>query len=112
MIPGLEHEEMQFIDSISRDMTDEELTTFASVYNSKRKSPDTILIGCILGLFPGVAGIQRFLINQIGMGILYLFTAGLCLVGTIVDLVNYKKLAFEYNQKMAYESIQMMKFMR
>ena len=46
LIPGLEHEEMQFIDSISRDMTDEELTTFASVYNSKRKSPDIVPVYC------------------------------------------------------------------
>ncbi len=92
-------------------MSDEELETFASLYNGKRKSPDTILIGGVLGLFL-VAGVQRFMINQIGMGILYLFTAGLCFVGTIVDLVNYRRLAFEYNQKMAYEAIQMLKMMR
>jgi hypothetical protein len=37
------------------------------------------------------------------MGILYLLTGGLCLIGTIVDLINYKNLAFEYNQKVAQE---------
>lgn len=31
---------------------------------------------------------------QIGMGLLYLFTAGLRLVGTIMDLVTHKRLAF------------------
>ena len=32
------------------------------------------------------------------MGILYFLTGGLCLIGTIVDLVNHRSLAFEYNQ--------------
>jgi TM2 domain-containing membrane protein YozV len=51
------------------------------------------------------AGIHRFLIGQIGMGILFLLTGGLCLIGTIVDAINHKKLAFEYNQEMIAESI-------
>ena len=38
------------------------------------------------------------LLGQIGMGLLYLFTAGFCLIGTIIDVVNHKKLAFRYNQ--------------
>jgi hypothetical protein len=37
------------------------------------------------------------------MGLLYLFTGGLCLIGTIVDLVNYQSLAFDYNRKIADE---------
>jgi TM2 domain-containing membrane protein YozV len=51
------------------------------------------------------AGIHRFLIGQIGMGILFLLTGGLCFIGTIVDAINHKKLAFEYNQEMIAESI-------
>jgi hypothetical protein len=47
------------------------------------------------------------MVGQIGMGILYLFTGGLCIVGTIVDTINHKKLAFEYNQQMAIESLAM-----
>jgi len=43
------------------------------------------------------------------MGILYLFTGGLCLIGTIVDVINHKQLAFEFNQQMAMESITMVK---
>ena len=37
------------------------------------------------------------------MGILYVFTGGLCLIGTIVDLVNHRQLAFDYNIKIANE---------
>jgi hypothetical protein len=38
-----------------------------------------------------------------GRGLLYLFTLGLCFIGTIVELVNHKKLAFEYNSKVAQQ---------
>jgi hypothetical protein len=37
------------------------------------------------------------------MGILYFFTAGLCFIGTIVDLINHKQIALEYNIKIANE---------
>jgi TM2 domain-containing membrane protein YozV len=53
--------------------------------------------------FVGVAGVHRFITEQIGLGILYFFTGGLCLIGTIVDLVNYQNLAFEYNRRVAHE---------
>lgn len=106
ILPGLDYEELIFLESITKDMPDDKLRTFASLYNGKRKSPDTIMIGAIIGLL-GIGGIQRFLVGQIGMGILFLFTAGLCYIGTIIDLVNYKKLAFEYNQQMAQEALQM-----
>jgi TM2 domain-containing membrane protein YozV len=57
---------------------------------------------CLVGIF-GIAGIHRFLVNQIGMGVLYLLTAGLCFIGTIVDAVNYQTIAFEYNRQVASE---------
>ncbi|MGZ3891144.1 MAG: TM2 domain-containing protein, partial [Mucilaginibacter sp.] len=59
--------------------------------------------------FFAVAGIQRFVLGQIAMGILYLFTGGFCLIGTIVDLVNNRSLTLEYNQKMVYEAFQVAK---
>jgi hypothetical protein len=40
---------------------------------------------------------------------LYFFTVGLCFIGTIIDLINHKTLAFEYNQRMVFESLQMVK---
>ena len=67
-----------------------------------------MLIFCIVG-FCLVPGIQRFITGQMGMGMLYLFTGGLCLIGSIVDLVNHKDLAMEFNQKMVFESLQMAK---
>ena len=77
-------------------------------YMNKRKSSQDMLIFCIVGLCL-VPGLQRFITGQIGMGLLYLFTVGLCFVGSIMDLINHKDLAMEYNRKMAYESHQIAK---
>src|SRR5665213_3437621 len=87
-------EELITINSRVQGFSDDELTHFAMIYRSKRKDPQTILLLCLLGLV-GFAGIHRFVIGHIGMGILYFFTGGLCLVGTIVDAINHKDLAME-----------------
>ena len=102
ILPEIESEEAVFIDSLLKDKSDEQLKNFAMLYHNRRREPQLILFTALLG-FLGISGIQRFMINQIGMGILYFLTAGLCLIGTIVDLINYKNLAFEYNQRVAIE---------
>src|ERR1051326_7566778 len=96
-------EELITINSRTKGFSDDELTHFCMIYRSKRKDPQTILLLCLLGLL-GVAGIHRFVIGHIGMGILYFFTAGLCLVGTIVDAINHKTLTLEYNAQMISEN--------
>ncbi len=102
IMPFLEGEEMIFVQGLVKDMNDNQASLFANIYSSRRRDPTMILLTACVG-FLGISGIHRFLLGHIGMGILYIFTAGLCLIGTIVDLVNYKKLAFEYNQKVAQE---------
>ena len=102
VLPELTGEEMLYVQSLLKDMDDEKARMFASVYRTRRKDPQMILITALLG-FVGLAGVHRFILGDIGMGILYVFTVGLCFIGTIVDLVNHQKLAFENNQKMANE---------
>jgi TM2 domain-containing membrane protein YozV len=102
VMPELTGEEMLFVQNLIQGLDDEKARSFASVYRSRRREPQLILFTALLG-FIVVAGVHRFLMNQIGMGILYLLTGGLCLIGTIVDLVNYQKLAFEYNRQIATE---------
>ena len=106
LVPAIEGEELIFLQSLTKDLREEKLFDFITVYNGKRRKTDQILLGCVLG-FVCVGGIQRFMVGQTGMGLLFLFTGGLCLIGTIVDTVNHKKLAFEFNQKMARESMAM-----
>ena len=100
-------EELITINSRTKGFSNDELEQFCIIYRSKRKDPQLILILCLLGLV-GVAGVQRFFIGHIGMGILYFFTAGLCFVGTIIDAVNHKNLAMEYNAKMITETMSML----
>jgi len=100
LLPEIMGEEQMYISSIIKNMDDKQAFQFANIYRTRRKDPQTILLVTLVG-FLGISGIQRFLTDQIGMGILYLLTGGLCMIGTIIDLVNYKKIAFEYNQKQA-----------
>ncbi len=104
-------EELVTINSRIKDFNDDEVSQFCMIYRSKRKDPQLILILCLLGLV-GVAGVQRFVIGNIGLGILYFFTAGLCFVGTIVDAINHKSLAMEYNAKMITETLSMLNMVR
>ncbi|HMN24472.1 MAG: TM2 domain-containing protein [Ignavibacteriaceae bacterium] len=102
LLPSLEGEEMSYVQSLIKDMTDTQAQQFAMAYSARRKDPTTILILALVG-FVGFAGLHRFMLNQIGMGILYFLTGGLCLIGTIIDLVNHRKLAFEYNSTVAQQ---------
>jgi hypothetical protein len=44
-------------------------------------------VAFVLCLLVGVFGIHRFYLGHIGMGILYLLTAGLCGIGWLVDII-------------------------
>lgn len=102
-LPELEGNEQVEVASLMRGMSDEQVEQFAHVYRSRRKDPQTVLLLTLLGLFV-VAGVQRFYVGQIGMGVLYLLTGGLCFVGTIVDIVKHKEIAAEHNVKQAREA--------
>jgi TM2 domain-containing membrane protein YozV len=106
--PGITPEEMGFLQQGTAELTENQKKYFYMVYSGKRKSPQDILIFTIIGFF-GVAGIQRFVVGEVLMGLLFLFTGGFCAIGTVVDLINHKTIAADYNRKMAYESYQMAK---
>ena len=107
-LKGITPEEFSYLQQLMDGMTPEQAQNFVMFYSGKRQSPTDILIFTLLG-FVVVAGIQRFMTRQIGMGILYLLTGGLCFIGTIVDVINHKSLAMEYNQQVALECAQMIK---
>ncbi len=100
-----------FLQQVMNDLPPEKTNQFIALYSGRRKKPADLLIFCLLG-FVGVNGVQRFVVGQPAMGLLFFFTGGLCLIGTIVDIINHKKLAFEYNQKAAFESAAIIKAFR
>ena len=108
LIPAVDADELSFLQAFTKDLEEDKLHLFISLYNGKRKKSETILLCCRLG-FVGFAGIHRFVIGELGMGILYFFTGGLCLIGTIVDVINHKALTFKFNQRMAREAMGMVK---
>jgi TM2 domain-containing membrane protein YozV len=107
-MPEIMGEEQMYISSIIKNLDEQKAQQFANIYRARRRDPQVILLVTLVG-FLGIAGIQRFLTDQIGLGILYLLTGGICMIGTIIDLVNYKKIAFEYNQKQAAQIAMMIK---
>jgi hypothetical protein len=74
-LSGISAEEIGFLQQATSDLSENQQKYFFMVYSSKRKSPQDLLIFTLIGFF-GVAGIQRFMVGQIGMGILYFFTGG------------------------------------
>ena len=109
-LKGMGPDEYSYLQQILAGMDARQSQNFVAFYSTRRKDPQEILLFTLLG-FLGIAGIQRFIIGDIGMGILYVLTAGLCFIGTIVDVVNHKTLTFEYNRKAANESAQLVKMM-
>jgi len=101
-IPEAKGNEMYFLDELLKTLDDVQAEDFSNIYRARRRDPQLILITTLLG-FVLIAGIQRFLTNNIGLGILYVFTGGLCLIGTVVDAINYDNIAFEYNRRIAEE---------
>lgn len=58
------------------------------------KDPTTVLL---ISIFLGSLGIDRFMIGDIGMGILKLLTCGLCGILTIVDWFTISKKTKQLN---------------
>jgi TM2 domain-containing membrane protein YozV len=109
-LKGMGLEEYSYLKQVVSGMNPRQTQNFVLLYSGRRKDPQEILLFTLLG-FLGVAGIQRFIIGQMGMGILYILTVGLCFIGTIVDVVNHKSLTLEFNRKVAYESAELVKVM-
>ncbi|MBP1640815.1 MAG: rane protein [Bacteroidetes bacterium] len=106
MLPGMQPDELIFVQTLTEDMSEKQMSQFVLLYAARRKEYTTMLICTLIGFF-GVAGIQRFVLGEIGMGILYIFTGGLCCIGTIVDLINIRDMTFRYNKKQATEAATM-----
>ena len=67
---------------------------FAMVSCIELKDPTTLLL---ISLFLGGLGVDRFMLNDTGMGVLKLLTGGVCGVLTIVDWFNVQKKTREMN---------------
>lgn len=69
-------------------------TKFSLISTIEMKDPTTILL---ISIFLGVLGIDRFMVGDVGLGILKLLTAGCCGILTIVDWFTISKKAKDVN---------------
>lgn len=99
-LPEIDGDEQIAVARLLQSMTDAQAEQFAHVYRSRRKDPTLVLAFSLVG-FLGVAGVQRFYLDQVGLGLVYLFTWGLCGLGTLLDAVRYKSIALAYNRERA-----------
>lgn len=94
--------------TININNSNDSVNTNTNVNNSgfgvlpPRKSKMLALILCLLG-FIGFAGIHRMYVGKVGSGVLYFFTFGFCLIGTIIDLISIVSGGFRdsYGQPLA-----------
>ncbi|MFV0605805.1 MAG: TM2 domain-containing protein [Niabella sp.] len=110
MFPDMNAEELHSIQALMQGMSETQQQNFLSVYKSKRRDRTLMLVLAIIGFF-GPAGIHRFLSGDIGLGILYLLTIGLCFIGTIVDIVNINSITLKYNLSQATEAANMVRML-
>lgn len=67
---------------------------FAMVSTIELKDPTTLLL---ISIFLGGLGVDRFMLGDIGMGILKLLTGGCCGILTIIDWFTIQKKTRELN---------------
>src|ERR1044072_2725718 len=97
-LPELDEPERSFIERLTAEMSHEDIQQFAAAYRQVRKDPQTVRLMAIIGIV-AIPGLHRFWLGHLGIGLLYLLTWGLVLIGTITDIVNYRELAFNYNRQ-------------
>jgi|TARA_B100000315_G_C14183750_1_gene410117 TM2 domain-containing membrane protein YozV len=108
LFPKADPQEQLFLNGLVKEMSEDALSTFAVTYNAQRKDSTTVLILTLLaGL--GIAGVNRFYLGQIGMGVLFLLTGGFCFVGSLIDLFRHKTLTSQVNQQKALELAMLVK---
>ena len=85
---------------LTAGMTDQQKFAFQAQYGAVRK--DRVLI-LVISIFLGGLGIDRFLVGDIGLGLLKLFTGGVCGVFWIIDLFLITGRVDDYNRQKAHE---------
>ncbi|MCU0404195.1 MAG: NINE protein [Chitinophagaceae bacterium] len=109
-IPDLQPEELAVLNELMQGLDERQKEQLIMFYRTKRKDKQTMILLAAIG-FLGVAGVHRFIIGDIALGILYIFTLGFCFIGTIIDIVNIGQMTNDFNRKQAVESANLVRMM-
>ena len=83
-------------------LTDQQKQMFMAQYAAESKDRTTLLL---LSIFLGKFGVDRFMMDDVPMGLLKLFTLGCCGVLWIIDICTITKRVDEYNRLKAQQII-------
>jgi TM2 domain-containing membrane protein YozV len=96
----LSDSERIYIQNLIAQIPLQQAEVFLIEYRKRRKDPQTVLLSAVIGLV-ACPGFQRFWLGEVGMGLLFLFTAGFLAMGSIIDLCTYRTLARCHNERVA-----------
>ena len=109
-MPDLQPEELAVLNELMHNLSEKEKEQFLMLYRTKRKDKQTMILLAAIG-FLGIAGIHRFIIGDIALGVLYILTLGFCFIGTIIDIVNIGQMTNDFNRKQAIEAANLVQMM-
>ena len=104
VLPELEGQELASIAALVGPLTEQQGLMFGQGYRGRRKSIATAWILYAI-LLLGFAGIHRFYLRSIGLGVVYLLTWGFCGIGLIIDLFLINSLTRSHNAAVAHEML-------
>lgn len=84
---GCQVEEMKKAEQPNIIITNTNTNTNSNVNSGPSPREKNKWVAVLLCLFLGAVGGHKFYEGKIGMGILYLFTFGLCGIGVVIDLI-------------------------
>ncbi len=90
--------ELAQIGQAKRDLTSEERVQFDLIYGQHRRDPAIVHFVSLLG---GIAGLDRFYLNQTGAGYGKLFTFGGLFIWALIDVFAIRGHAEQYNAELA-----------
>ena len=91
-----------------QDLNEQQRMLFMSQYESVKKDRGTVLV---LSVLLGGVGVDRFMIGDVGMGILKFLTFGLCGILWLFDIFTIRGKVDDLNRKNANEIYQCIKLM-
>ena len=83
-------------------LTDQQKNMFMAQYAAERKDRTTLLL---VSIFLGKLGVDRFMMDDVGMGLVKLFTLGGCLVLWIMDIITITDRVDTWNRLKAQQII-------
>src|SRR5476649_2453963 len=86
------------VSQLTASLNDQQKVAFMSQYDAVKKDPQMIFL---LSIFTGCAGVDRFLLDDVKMGVIKLCTMGGCYYLWITDIISAKDRTAAYNKAKA-----------